>query len=99
MDNYLLNVSVNSPEYKIEERVVLDLSHARIYLSEPDYERDDKSDDTNTFDIYCGGGGSSSSLSAITVSVLATSNVVCCSIFTPDRFLPNDPLSIDDMVG
>ena len=52
----------------------------------------------NKLYISCGGGGYSSSLSAITVSVLATSNVVCCWIFMSIRFLTNDPLSSDDMV-
>ena len=74
------------------------MSHARLYLAGSDDERDDKSAATNKFDISCGGGGSSSSLSAITVSVLATYDVGCCWIFTPDQFLPNDPLSSDDTV-
>ena len=74
------------------------MCHARLYLFESDDEWDDKSAAENTLDISCGGGGYISSLSSITVSVLATSYLVCCWIFTVDRFLPNDPLSSDDMV-
>ena len=72
------------------------LSHACLYLSESDDKKDDKSAAVN--DISCGDGGYSSSLSAIDTYVLATSDVVCCWIFMSDRFLPNDPLSRDDMV-
>ena len=72
--------------------------HERLYLSESDDEWDDKSATANTFDISCGGGGSRSSLYAITVSVSATSDVVCCWIFTSAWFLPNYPLSSNDMV-
>ena len=84
MDNSLLHASVNLPADK--------------YLAESDDERYNKSDAANTFDQSCGGGGSSSSLSAITFYVLATYNVVCCLIFTSYRFLSNDPQSSDDMV-
>ena len=45
-----------------------------------------------------GDGESRYSLQAITVSVLATSDVVCCWMFTSARFLPNDPISSDNMV-
>ena len=68
----------NPPENKIEERTTFALSHARLYLSESYYERDNRSDSANTFYTYCGSGGFSSSLSAITVSVLATYHVGCC---------------------
>ena len=74
------------------------MSHTCLYLSESDDEQDDKSSAENTFDISCGGGGYSSSLSATTVSVSDNSGVVCCLIFTSAQFLPNDPLSSDDMV-
>ena len=74
------------------------MSHARLYLSESDDEQDYKSDAANTFNISYGGGGSSFSLLAITVSVSATSDIVGCLIFTSARFLPNDPISSDDMV-
>ena len=78
MDNALLYASRNCSANKIEKRITLDLSHARLYLAESDDERYDKSTGANTFDIFCGGGGSSSSLSATTLYVLANSNVVCC---------------------
>ena len=74
------------------------MSHAYLYLAESNDERDDMSDVENTFNISCSGGGSSSSLSAIIVSALATSDVVCCWIFTSAQFLPNYPLSSYDMV-
>ena len=89
MDNSLLHASVHSPADKIEERVTFALSHARLYLSESDDEQDDKSAAANIVNISCGSGRSSSSLSSITVSVSSTSDVVCCLIFTSDRFLPN----------
>ena len=76
MDNALLHVSGHSPAGKIEKRITFALRHARLYLAESDDEPDNKSASANTFNISCGGGGSSSSLSAITVSVLATSDVV-----------------------
>ena len=98
MDNDLLRAYRHSPADKIEERITFALSHARLDLVESDDEQDDKSAAANTFNISCGGGVSRSSLSAITVSVLATSDVVCCLIFTSARFPPNDLLSSDDMV-
>ena len=98
MDNALVHASGNFPADKIWERITFALSHACICLAESDDERDKKSAAANTFDIYYGNGVSSSSLSAITVSILATWDVVCCLIFTLYRFLPNDPLSSDDMV-
>ena len=78
MDHYLLCASGHSPEYKIEYRITFALIHARLYLSESDDEQDDKSSAVNTFDISCGNEGSSPSLSAIAVYVLATSDSVCC---------------------
>ena len=98
MDNALLHASVYSPEDKIQERITFDLSHARLYLTESDDERDDTSAAANTFDTYCGGGEYSSSLSATTVSVSATYNVVDFWIFTSAQFIPNYALSSDDMV-
>ena len=92
-------MSGNYHVYKIEERVTFSLIHAHLYLAESDNERDDNSAAANTFDIYCGGGRYRSSLSAITVSLLVTSGVVCCWIFMSAQFLPNDPLSIDDMMN
>ena len=74
------------------------LSYARLYLAESDDERDNKYSAANTFNISCCGGGYSSSLSAIDVSVSSTSDVVSCLIFVSARFLPNDPLSSGDMV-
>ena len=78
MDNALLHEHGHSLGDKIEEWITFALSHARLYLAESDDERDDKSTAANTFNIPCGCGGSSSSLSAITVSVLATYDVFCC---------------------
>ena len=60
MDNALLHTSGHYPADKIEERSTFSLIHARLYLAESDDERDDKSAAANTFDIYCGGGGSRS---------------------------------------
>ena len=77
MDNAILHASGHYPSDKIEEWINFDLSHARLYLSESDDERYENSAAANTFNISCGGGGSSSSLSDITVSILATSDVVC----------------------
>ena len=91
-------MSGNYPAYKIEEQINFALIHARLYLSESYDERDEKYDAANTFDISCGGVGSSYSLSAITASVLATSNVVCCLIFTSALFPSNYPLPSDDIV-
>ena len=93
-----MHVSGNSPADKIEEHIIVSLSHARLYLAESDGKLDDKSAAANIFYISCGDGGCSSSMSAITVSVSATSNVVCCLIFTSALFLPNDSLPSDDMV-
>ena len=98
MDNALLHASRHYPEDKIEERITFSLSHARLYLSESDDERDDKSSAEKIFYISCGGGGSSSSLSAITVSVSDTLDLFRFLIFTSDLFLQNDPLTSDDMV-
>ena len=78
MYNALLYAYVNYPEDKIEEQITFALIHANVYSSESDDERDNKSTAANTSDIFCGGGGSSYSLSSTTVSVLATSDVVCC---------------------
>ena len=77
MDNSLPHASGHSPADKIEERIIFALSHACLYLAESDYERDDKSATANILYISCGFGGSSSSLSAITVSVSATFDVFC----------------------
>ena len=98
MDNDLLHASGHSPENKIEERITFAFSHAHLYLAEQDDEQYNKSDAANTFDISCGGGGSRSSLSAITVSVLDTSDVVLCWMFMPALFLPNYPLPSDDII-
>ena len=62
MDNAILHASGHYPEDKIEERITLALSHARLYLFESYDERDDKSAAANAFDISCGGGISRSSL-------------------------------------
>ena len=75
MDNALLHASINSPVDKIEERITFALSHARLYLAESDYEQNNKSATAILFKISCGDGGSSSSLLAITVSVLSTSDI------------------------
>ena len=99
MDSALLHASGHSPEDKIEERITFALKHAQLYLSESYDEWDEKSSAANTINIYCGGGESSSLLSAITVSLLATSEVVCCWIFLSALFIPNYPLPIDDMVN
>ena len=69
MDNALLHASGNFLEDKIEDRINFTLSHDRLYSAESDDERDDRSSAANTFDISCGDGVSSSSLSAIVVSV------------------------------
>ena len=78
MDNSLLHASGHYPADKIEERITSALSHARLYLAESDDERYDKSAAANTFDISYGGGGSRSSLSVITVSVLYSTDLICC---------------------
>ena len=76
MDDSILRAFGRSLADKIEERITFSLSHARLYLDESDDERDDKSASANTFNIYCGDGGSISSLSAITVSLSSTSYIV-----------------------
>ena len=78
MDKDLLHVYEHPPTDKIEERINSSLSHVSLYLAESDDERDNNYSAANTFDISCGGGGSSSSLSDTTVSVSATSIVVLC---------------------
>ena len=78
MYNAIVHESGHYPADKIEERITFALIHARLNLSGLDDERYDKSDAANTFYIFCGGGVSSSLLSAITFSVLDPSNVVCC---------------------
>ena len=98
MDNALLCASGLSLEDKIEERIYFALCHARLYLTVSYDDWDEKSAAANTFDISCGGGVSISSLPAINVYVLATSDVVGCWIFPSAWFLSNDPPSIDDMV-
>ena len=97
IDNALLHVSGHSPEDKINKRITFALRHACLYLVESDDEQDNKSAATNTFYISCGGGGSKYSLSAITVSVSATSDVFHCWIFKSYLFLPNYPLPSYDM--
>ena len=74
MDNALLHASGHPPEDKTEERINFALSHARLYLAESDDEQDNNYAAAKKIDISCGDGGSISSLSAITVSVSATSN-------------------------
>ena len=81
MDNALLCASVLYPEDKIEERIPFALCHARLYLTVSYDDWDDKSAAENTFDISCGGGVSISSLPAITVYILDTSDVVGCWLF------------------
>ena len=98
MDNALLCASGLSPEDKIEERIPFALCHARVYLTESYDYWDNKLAAANTFNISCGGGVYISSLTAINVSVLATSYVFGCWLFPSTRFLSNDPLSSDDMV-
>ena len=78
MGNSLLHASGHYPVDKIEERITFELIHACFYLAESNNERDNNSVAANKFAISCGGGGSRSSLSAIAVSVSATSGVVCC---------------------
>ena len=77
MDNAVPHASGYYPANKIEEQINLALRHARLYLAESDDERDYNYAAVNTFNISCDDGGSSSSLSDITVSVLDTSDVVC----------------------
>ena len=78
MDNALLHFSGHSSANKIEDWITFTLIHARLYLDESDNEQDNKSAAANTFDISCGYGGSSSSISAIVVSVSYNSDLVCC---------------------
>ena len=80
MDNALLNASGHYLADKIKGQITFDLSHACLYISESDDYQDNKSSDANKFNISCGDGRSSYSLSAITVSVLDTSDVVYCWI-------------------
>ena len=61
----------------MKERITLALIYARLYLSESYDERDNKSAAAKKFDISCGDGVSSSSLSASTVSVSANYDVAC----------------------
>ena len=76
IDNALLRASVIFPEDKIEEQIPFALCHTRLYLTVSYDDWDDKSAAANTFDISYGVGLSISSLLAITVSVLATSNYI-----------------------
>ena len=78
MDNYLLHASGHSSSDQIENQINLFLSHAHLCLVESDDKLDDDSASINTFDLSCGDGGSSSLLLDIAVSVLVTSDVVCC---------------------
>ena len=98
INNALLYESGNSLADKIEEKITFALRNAHLYLAESDDEQDDNSDASNTLYISYGSLVSSSSLSAITVSVLATHDVFCCWIFTSNLFLPNDTLPSDYMV-
>ena len=72
IDHYLMNAFRHSPANKIEEYINFALSHVCLYLAESDDEQDYNSADANTFDISCGDGGYSSSLSSIDVSISAT---------------------------
>ena len=74
------------------------MRHAHFYLSESDDEQENKSATVKKIYISCGDGRSSSSLSAISISVFANSDVVCYWIFTSYIFLPNDSLPSDNMV-
>ena len=98
MYNALLHVYGNYPAEKIEERITFALIHAHLYLAESDDEQYNKYTTANIFYISCGGGGSSSSLSSIDVSLLATSDVFCCWILTSYLFIPNDPLPSNYML-
>ena len=59
----------NYPANKIKEWINFALRHANLYLAESYDKWEDKSAASNTFNISYGDGGSSSSLSAITVYV------------------------------
>ena len=98
MYNDLLCASGHSPENEIEKRIPFTLCHAHLYLTKSYYDWDNKSAALSTLDISCEGGGSRSSLSAIAVYLLDTSDVVGCWIFLSAQFPSNDPLSSDDMV-
>ena len=78
MDNALLHAYGHSPADKIEYRITFALIYACLYLAESYDEQDNKSAAVNKFDRSCGDGGSSSSLSAIAVSVLTTYDLVRC---------------------
>ena len=78
MDNALLNMSGNFPADKTEEQITSALSHAHVYLTESDDERHNNYAAANKLYKSCDGRGSSSSISSITVSVLATSDVFFC---------------------
>ena len=69
MDNAILHASGHSQADKIQERITFALIHVRLHLAESYDEQDNKSATANIFDISCGNGGYSSSLSAITVYV------------------------------
>ena len=60
MDDALLRAAGHYPVDKIEEQITFALIHAGLYLAESDDEQYDKSAAANTFNISCGGGGSSS---------------------------------------
>ena len=62
MENALLHASRLSQEDKIEERILFDLCHARLYSIESYDDWDNNSAAANLFYISCGGGGSISSL-------------------------------------
>ena len=51
-----------SPSDIIEERITFALCHENLYLAESYDGWDNKSAAENSFKIYCGGGGSRSSL-------------------------------------
>ena len=81
MYNALLHASGHYPTDKIEERINFALSHERLYLAEPDDEWENKFDAANIFCISCGGGGSRSSLSAITRPPKIWQNGISCHIW------------------
>ena len=78
MDNDLLHAFGLYHADKIEDQINFDLSHARLYSYESDVEQDDKFAAENTLDRSCCDGGYGSSLSAIVVSVSATSDIGRC---------------------
>ena len=71
-----MRASGHPPADKIEERITFTMIHACLYLAESHDEQYNKFDAENTLYISCDGVGYSSSLSVITVSVSATSDVV-----------------------